>query len=187
VRIEQPQGVYRTQQRDHEGTSASPSSAPPGWVQGLGVGITVIDPATPLPGHASPGATVRGLVDAVNTGNGKKICTYILPSVQAGCRAALSGRGRLVGGPTFRHFALGYVAVHGNKALVGTTGTVCTPGQTPRCVSNHNPAAIFTTAKPFATLWAESVAAGSKSYSLAPCAKVGTRWYIYNPPGSSGG
>jgi len=92
--------------------------------------------------------------------------------------------------PTFRDLALGYVVVDGNEALVGVTGTICVPNETPACTTNDDPAAIFSEAQPFPQLWAESVAADgssstSNSYSLAPCVKVGTNWYIYNP-GSGG-
>ncbi len=93
--------------------------------------------------------------------------------------------------PTFRKFALGYVAVDGNEALVGVTATLCVPNETPACTSNDDPAAIFSEAKPFPELWTESVASDistttSNSYSLAPCVKVGTQWYVYNPgPGGN--
>ncbi len=85
--------------------------------------------------------------------------------------------------PTVGNFVLGYVAVAGDEALVGSTGTFCTPHQTPACVSNDDPAAIFSEAKSFTELWAESVAAAestTNSYSLIPCVKVDGAWYIYN-------
>jgi hypothetical protein len=85
--------------------------------------------------------------------------------------------------PTVKNFVLGYVAVDGTEALVGSTGTFCTPNQTPTCVSNDDPAAIFSEAKPFSDLWTESVAAGestTNSYSLIPCIEVDGAWYIYN-------
>jgi len=90
-----------------------------------------------------------------------------------------------------KDFALGYIAIDGNEALVGVTGTFCVPHQTPECTSNRDPAAIFATAKPFAALWVESVAADASAattgYSLAPLVKVGTRWYLDNPvPAGSG-
>jgi hypothetical protein len=90
-----------------------------------------------------------------------------------------------------QNFALGYVAVDGDEALVGVTGMFCASNQTPACMSNVDPAAIFSEAKPFSELWAESVAADAStstaySYSLAPCVKVGTQWYVYNPgPGGN--
>lgn len=85
---------------------------------------------------------------------------------------------------TVGNFALGYVAVDGNEALVGSTGTSCSPDATPTCESNTDPAAIFSQAKPFPQLWAESVAADlstTNSYQLLPCVKVGNKWYDYWP------
>jgi hypothetical protein len=88
--------------------------------------------------------------------------------------------------PTLRDLALGYVVVDGNEALVGFTGTVCAPNETPKCRTNDDPAAIFSEGQPFPHLWTESVDADtssstSNSYSLAPCVKVGANWYVYNP------
>ncbi len=83
-----------------------------------------------------------------------------------------------------RNFALGYVAIDGNEALVGSTGTSCSPDAKPTCESNDDPAAIFTEAKPFPELWTESVAATlstTNSYQLIPCVKVGNKWYVYDP------
>ena len=85
-------------------------------------------------------------------------------------------------------FSLGYVAVDGDRALVGFTGTVCQPGQHPECVTNRDPAAIFSTAKPFATLWTESIASANSpilSYALTPCMRISGRWYLYSPTGQS--
>lgn len=89
--------------------------------------------------------------------------------------------------PTMKSFALGYVAVHGRKALVGSTGTSCIPGQQPACVSNANPAAILDSGKSFSALWTESIAASNSTvntYSLAPCVKIGGRWYVFVTPPS---
>jgi hypothetical protein len=91
---------------------------------------------------------------------------------------------------TFKRFALGYIAIDGTKALVGSTGTFCTVAQTPQCTSNDNAAAIFDTAKPFATMWAQALAAESSvqnSYSLAPCIRIGSKWYNWNPPAGGAG
>lgn len=168
-------------------SSAPSASGRPTWVQGLGAGVSVIGPALTLPGHDSPGAAVRGFVNALNAGKAQQICSYFDPSAQATCRSQLGGAPAGSAG-TFKNFALGYVAIDGSEALVGSTGTRCQP--TPVCGSNHDPAAIFATGKPFAILWAESEAAATSSsnaYSLAPCVKVGTSWYLQGQTGSSGG
>ena len=86
--------------------------------------------------------------------------------------------------PTFNNFALGYVAIDGNQALVGSTGTDCVATAKPRCSSNHNPAAIFSTGRTFKVLWAQTVTAYNSSanvYSLDLCIKIGASWYNYVP------
>jgi hypothetical protein len=133
---------------------------------------------------------VHGYVNAVNAGTLVQACIYDPPSAVASCQAEMA---QVPAGstPTIQDFALGYVAIDGNEALVGVTGTVCVPNDTPACTSNDDPAAIFSEAKPFSVLWAESVAADSSSsttnsYSLAPCVEVGANWYVYNPgPGGN--
>jgi hypothetical protein len=114
------------------------------------------------------------------------MCPYFEPSFQAGCRTNLAdaGPGSVA---TFKHFELGYQAIDGDRALVGVTGTECDPTAKPKCTSNHNPAAIFSSSKPFARLWAETVAAYNStvnSYSLGLCIKIAGSWYDYVPPGS---
>jgi hypothetical protein len=118
------------------------------------------------------------------------VCPYFPPSTQAQCRKDLTGA-QADDGVTYKRFALGYIAIDGTKALVGSTGTFCAAAQTPQCASNDNAAAIFDTAEPFATLWAQALAADSlsaqNSYSLAPCVRIGSKWYVWNPPASGDG
>jgi hypothetical protein len=180
-----------------QGESAAPSARPnpspsdpaasaqPAWVRALGAGVVVTAPAAAAPGDDSPGAAVQGYFNALIAGKPIQACTYYPPSGQASCRKLMAavGKGSI---PTLRDLALGYVVVDGNKALVGFTGTVCAPDETPACRTNDDPAAIFSDAQPFPHLWAESVAAdtsssGRNSYSLAPCVEVGSNWYVYNP------
>jgi hypothetical protein len=161
-------------------TSAAAARAQPAWAKGLGPGIRVIAPAAAAPGHSSPGAATQGEVNAENAGKLERTCSYVPPSAQGQCRRLAA---TVPAGDSFpvQHFALGYVVIHGDRALVGSTGTFCASNQKPRCVTNRNPAAIFSTAKRFSVLWAESIAASNSpafSYSLAPCVKVGHRWYI---------
>ena len=51
--------------------------------------------------------------------------------------------------PTVKNFAIGYIAVDGKQALVGSTGIFCVPDEKPRCVPNHDPAAILASGKSF--------------------------------------
>jgi hypothetical protein len=170
-------------------TSAPAAGARPAWAQALGADVVLTAPAAAAPGHDSPGAAMHGYVSALNAGRLIQTCKYYPPSAQAICRTTM-GDVHTGSSPTIRDFALGFVAVDGNRALVGVTGTFCVPHQTPACTSNHDPAAIFSAAKPFPRLWAESVAADisptTNRYSLAPCVKIGTKWYVYNPgPGGN--
>jgi hypothetical protein len=168
--------------------AASSAGARPAWARGLGAGVTVIGPATTPPGHDTPGAALQGEVNAANMGKVVGACPYFPPSTQAECHTKLAGV-PAADDPTFKGFALGYMAIRGDQALVGATATTCVPGQKPACSTNNDPAAIFSTAKPFAALWAEAVAdegsATFTGYSLATCVKVGNSWYVYIPPTSN--
>jgi hypothetical protein len=175
------------------GTSPSPSAAAaaaqPNWARALGASVVVTAPAAAASGDDSPGAAMDGYVNALNAGTLVQACTYYPPSAQSTCRTTMASA-PTGSSPTIRDFALGYVAVDGDEALVGVTGTFCAPNQTPTCSSNNDPAAIFSAGKTFGELWTESVAADvsptTNSYSLAPCVKVGTKWYVYNPgPGGN--
>jgi hypothetical protein len=138
-------------------------------------------PATTPAGHDTPGAALQGEVNAANEGKLVGACPYFPPSTQAACHAKLAGV-PAADDPTFKGFALGYMAIHGDQALVGATATTCVPGQKPACSTNKDPAAIFSTAKPFAALWVEAIANDSSAaftgYSLAPCIKIGNSWYV---------
>jgi hypothetical protein len=129
------------------------------------------------------------MVSALNAGKPAQACGYFLPSAQAQCSQALSA---VPAGstPTVKGLALGYVAIDGTRALVGTAGTYCTTegGQKPGCFANHDPAAIFSTARPFATLWSQTIAAENfrPAYSLTPCVEIGGRWYADALPGAGG-
>ncbi len=129
-----------------------------------------------------------GEVDALNAGDEAGTCQYFQPSAQFQCRATL-GTAPAGSGPTIKHFALGYVVIDGGQALAGVTGTFCSPQGTPRCATNTDSQAIFSTAKSFNILWSEALAADSDSasnaYSLAPCVEANGGWSVYIPTGSS--
>ena len=73
-------------------------------------------------------------------------------------------------------------AVRGDQALVGSTGTFCVPAEKPRCFTSTDPAAVLSGGKPFGTLWAQAdQATSSNVYKLAPCVKIGGRWYLHLP------
>ncbi len=172
------------------GGSPGASSKPaPSWAAGLGRGVKVVAPALVNGGHDSPAAAVQGEVDALIAGGLPAACAYLEPAVQAACSSAVASAPS-GSAATFQDFAIGYVAIDGSQALVGTTGTDCDPNQTPSCATNKDPAAIFSTGLPFATLYSQAIAANSSnstgnSYSLLPCVRVGSEWYLFQPDNSS--
>jgi hypothetical protein len=164
------------------GCSSTSQTALPSWASALGAGVTVTAPARVAPGDGSPGAAVEGVLDAFAAKRYTAECAYLEPSAQAPCA---SGAAQLSSGsaPYTKNAAIGYVAIHGDEALVGTTGTFCSPDQTPQCFSNRDPAAIFSSGKPFSALWAEANKTSSQNaYMLVPCIEVGGKWYVYAPP-----
>lgn len=125
---------------------------------------------------------MAGVVKALSAGPITDFCKYEQPSQQSSCRSTF---GQVTKSevasqlPTFKNFALGYLAIDGTKALIGVTGTICVPNQKPSCYANKNPAAILDSGKPFATLWRQAVAAPANVYSLSPAIEVDGSWYAY--------
>jgi hypothetical protein len=162
------------------GCSSGGSSAP-SWAAALGSDTTVAGPQSAAPGHGSPGAAVQGYITALNNKDAAGVCGYIEPSEQSACTSGLTQlpKNQL---PYAKNAALGYIVTHGTQALVGITGSLCSPGSTPECSTNTDPAAIFSSAKPFATLWSQALAANnntsSSAYSLAACIEVSGQWYV---------
>jgi hypothetical protein len=164
------------------------ASAKPTWASALGSGVTLDAPGSASPGNGSPQAVVAGIAAAENSGNYASACNYYMPDMQSQCKSQISAAesaspsavASAVGHAT--NFGIGYTAIHGTEALVGTTGTFCASGS---CFTNSDPAAIFSTAKSFSDLWNDAVNSGSSnSYSLATCTEIDGKWYIYSPPSS---
>jgi hypothetical protein len=162
----------------------SPSSSAPAWAAALGPGVTVVAPQTAAPGNDSPGAVMTGSVDSLTSRKLTGMCVYVPPGSQSKCRAAFGSASMsqiAAQMPTFKNFGIGYVAIDGTKALVGETGKVC-DSATHGCYSNSDPAAIFSSGKPFSSLWSTAVAetestSDSNKYSLSPCVEIGGKWY----------
>lgn len=155
--------------------AASPSNSQPSWASALGTGVAVVAPRAASPGHGSPGAVVTGLIAALNSKKFRRTCGYTEPGLQAECKASQMPASQM---PFAANFALGYMAIDGDKAAVGMTGKFCTPGHLPECFTNHDPAAIFSSAKSFRALWKNAIK-NTPDYSLTPCIKIGGKWYIY--------
>jgi hypothetical protein len=155
------------------------SSSGPSWATALGPGVTVVPPQAVAPGQDSPGAVTAAALSALSTKKATSFCKYGLPTQVATCVSGLSQM-RADQFPFSRNAAIGYVAIQGDKAVVGMTGTFCTPGQKPECFTNTDPAAVFSTVHSFSGLWKNAMSSNSRSYTLTPCEKVGEKWYIYS-------
>jgi hypothetical protein len=161
---------------------SSGGSSQPSWASSLGSNVTIIAPGTASPGNGSPPAVMEGVVKAITVGPITDFCNYEQPSELSSCKSTFGQVTKAEVAsqlPTFKNFGLGYTAIDGTKALIGTTGTICVPNQKPSCYSNNDPAAIFDSGKPFATLWSESVASKTNVYSLSPLIEVNGKWYAY--------
>jgi hypothetical protein len=156
-------------------------STPPPWASALGAGVTVTGPGQAVPGHGSPGAALTGFLAALPSNDPAASCDYTYstyPAALERCMAELSQTPRNQM-PYTKSIKIGYVAIDGTRALVGFTGTICSPAATPECVANTDPARIFSTRQSFATLWARTVNPSSaNTYALLPCVEVGGKWYV---------
>jgi hypothetical protein len=145
----------------------------------------VISPQSQTAGNGSPGGVATAYTAAINAGKLSVLCQLVEPSVQATCRQALSGSSNDSSGEQFKNIVLGYVVIDGNQALVGMTGTFCNTHNTPACSTNTDPSAIFSSGKPFATLFSQELDssnnADNSAYSLFPTIKVGSDWYLDVP------
>lgn len=160
--------------------AATPSSTAPSWATALGPGITVVPPGTAAPGHGSPGAVVAGLLLAFKDKSAAEYCGYVEPSFQARCKSALS-RTPASQFPTAKNVKLGYIVIDGDKAAVGDTGTFCVADQT-SCLTNNDPAAVFTTLHTFSALWKNAITPSGTKYSLEALIKINGNWYTATSP-----
>ena len=163
------------------GTGRGTAGASPSWARSLGSGVTVTPPGDSAAG--SPGAVLASAIAAIKAGSYAKICDYLEPSQQSRCRAVLgSAQASAVATamPTFKNLTVSYTATDGTRALVGITGTICSPEQKPSCVTNDDAAAIFDGGKKFAVLWVEAVSSTSIAYSLTPMIEISGKWYGYS-------
>jgi hypothetical protein len=161
----------------------SPSNTQPSWVKSLGPGVTVTGSSSATPGDGSPAGVFLTAVKDIQSGHFADTCSTVEPSQQAACKSQLGSvpvaeiKAYL---PAFKNLATTYTAIDGDKALVGSTGSVCDPSATPKCTTNTDPAAIFDSGKSFATLWNEAVNSKNNSYGLSPLIKVNGAWYGYS-------
>jgi hypothetical protein len=163
--------------------SPSPSSTQPSWVKSLGPGVTVTGSSRATAGDGSPAGVFLTEVKDVESGHFADICSLLKPSQQATCKSELGSipAAELKADmPTFKNLATTYTAIDGDKALVGSTGSMCDPNAKSKCTTNTDPAAIFDSGKSFATLWNQTVNSKNNSYTLIPLIKVNGAWYGYS-------
>jgi hypothetical protein len=161
----------------------SPSSTQPSWVKSLGPGVTVTGSSRATAGDGSPAGVFLTEVKDVESGHFADMCSSFEPSQQATCKSQFGSMPTAeikADLPTYKNFATTYTAIDGDQALVGSTGSVCYPNTTSKCVTNTDPAAIFDSGKSFATLWNETVNSKNNSYALIPLIKVNGAWYGYS-------
>jgi hypothetical protein len=156
----------------------SSSNTQPAWVKSLGPGVTVTDSSSATAGDGSPAGLFLTEVKDIQSGHFADMCSAAQPSQRATCKSEL-GSLSAAELPTFKNLATTYTAIDGDKALVGSTGSLCGPNATPKCLTNTDPAAIFDSGKSFATLWNEAVNSNSNGYALIPIVKVNGTWYGY--------
>jgi len=161
-------------------------SALPAWAAALGPGVSVYAPASVPAGHGSPGGVVTAFIrdiEKFETGQltAAAVCQYWPPSQQARCESAAgtapASTGAAPSAPAIGNFAIGYAAIMGTRAIVGYTGTSCS-GTPPQCSGNSDPAAFFSSGKPFGILWEELVGGYGSSYRPVECIEVGGSWYL---------
>ena len=162
------------------GSSGGGGGGQPSWASSLGSGVTVEPPGVVMPGNNTPQALMAGVIDVLTTGHLTDFCKYEEPAQQSQCNSQMSqitpseAAGQL---PTFKNAKVAYAAIDGGKALIGVTGTICVPNETPKCFTNNDPAALFDSGKSFATLWSEAQSAASNVYSLSPAIEIEGSWY----------
>jgi len=121
---------------------------------------------------------------AVSASNYQALCATVAPDAQSDCNKATAGA--KPSGTKDTNIEIGYVAVEGNEALVGFTGTNCDPNDSPKCNTNSDPAAILSSGKPFDQLYSAAEASvvsttTNGAYSLGPLIQVNGDWYLNIP------
>lgn len=162
------------------GGGGGSGTSTPSWAAALGSGVTIVPPGPASPGNNSPDEVMAGVVTAITSGHYSDACKYFQPSAQSQCNTAMSAVTPAEAAsqlPTFKNFGIGYTAIKGSKALVGTTGTVCDQQNTPACYTNTDPAAIFSSGQPFDSLWTQAGNSSGSSYTLAQVVEVNGSWY----------
>lgn len=166
-------------------TSTSARVIGKGWPDRGQTGLRVLPPKQTSPGHESPAAAFTGLVHDLNIERYTDACQYFEPVVQEQCHVEMTETAPY-SFRVFSPFAIGYVVVNGDKALVGWTGSLCIAGTaSPVCTVNQDPAGGFDGSS-FEAIWDAAAQNRSPysttSYGVDPAIRVGGSWYNYRQP-----
>jgi hypothetical protein len=163
--------------------SCTSNGGQPSWAGSLGSGVTVESPGSTVAGNVSLEGVLIGVATAFSTGHYSDMCRYAEPSQRSGCTSAWSGSPGLdvdlADFPTFKNLKPGYIAIDGDKALIGFTGTVCVLKLSPSCFTNKDPAAILDSGKSFSALWMQSLMWYGDGYYPSPAVNINGNWYAY--------
>ena len=134
--------------------------------------MTLEGPTT-NPAANSPQATVKAYVAALTSGaNPASACAYLIPASQSSCQSSISKAAQQGEDITYsyRSFELGYTAIHGSQALVGSTYTqFCVLTGAKSCAPDiTNPKTVFESGISFATLWTPDAAGGQSLQFVQP-------------------
>lgn len=173
-------------------SSTNPAGVRPAWAGGLGPGVTILSPTT-HPAAGTPGAIDLTIAADDVRGDFLAECGLSEPSVQAVCKQYNAGKTHVRSAVHTSNLANGYVAIKGDEALVGETGTYCNDNETPPCETNTDPAAVLNSGQSFDALYTQAANAegsgNSMTYTLDPFIRENGTWYFYTPPSdfTSGG
>jgi hypothetical protein len=161
------------------GTTALPS-----WAAALGSGTTLDSPET-SPAANTPEGVVQAYVHAMAGSDVSNACSYVQPSTQQTCISGMTQATAQGDTLSFSYntFSLGYTAINGAEALVGSTYTqFCMQTEAQTCAADvTDPKAVFETGKSFADLWASTLSSSSSSlasFTPIPCVEVNGKWYV---------
>lgn len=125
-----PGGGHATASGIARSSGDSPAAAAPSWAKSLGAGVTVTPPGGSAAG--SPGAVLTSAIAVIESGRYAKFCDYLQPAQQSKCRSVFgSAQAPAIATamPTFKNLIVSFTATDGARALVGMTGTICSPDQ----------------------------------------------------------
>jgi hypothetical protein len=165
-----------------QAASGSAASGLPAWAAGLGSGVTLDNP-TSSPAAGTPQAVVSAFIKALVSAEPGGACAYAAPSSLEYCRGVAEVYAQQNVTFSFNSWQLGYTALSGTEALVGSVYTSFCVNAGSTCARDvTDPKAVFSSGKSFASLWSEATASTSSSapptFTPEPCTEVNGKWYV---------